>query len=190
MNAQEKKELRIKVAKDVLKSLNLYKVASGEVFVRNNNIDLNPYLKKRNSKLIAQRLKKDCEVCALGACFLSLVKLDNKFNFFDGYDSYDDIPNGFMPDAKPFFRRLKNIFSVSQLILIESSFELGEGFFNEVTYVDWLARDSGISAVVLEKNSKSIPDAVAFGGQFENDSERLAAIMKNIIKNEGRFIPF
>lgn len=40
-----------------------------------------------------------------------------------------------------------------------------------------------------DEYDQRIEDAVAFGKQYKNVRDRLAAIMKNIIKNDGVFIP-
>lgn len=59
-----------------------------------------------------------------------------------------------------------DLFGWEQLSLIEAAFELWE-----------------------ENGGKPMPKAFAFGNKFTNDHDRLVAILKNVIKNNGTFKP-
>src|SRR4051812_43271011 len=80
-----KKDLRLLVVQDVLDSLRSMVVAEGSfVSTKMTNTAEKQVAAAMNlddSKATAQRLKKHCEVCALGACLLSTVALDNAFIF-------------------------------------------------------------------------------------------------------------
>lgn len=61
--------------------------------------------------------------------------------------------------------------------MIETAFECrAMGIFNQYDYF-------------VEKKRKISEECVAFGRIFGTDKSRLIAILKNIIKNKGKFIP-
>ena len=165
-----KSELAVTIAQDVLKSIPAYfGIIEHETFVRIGDDDLEygkmaAITETKDSKLIAQKIKKYCEVCALGACFLSVVALTNKYDF--GLSDNIDL------SGEDVFKRLKSVFSLKQLYLIENAFELGQGFSAQRSrwHTDYLA-------------------AISFGKKYDRPKSRLRAIMKNIIANEGVFIP-
>src|SRR2546425_940197 len=74
-----KKQLRIAVAKDVIKQLQrkAYKASPGTycrmTFIPTQELVVGLELKDQIDKAV------QCEVCAVGSAFLSLVKIDNKF---------------------------------------------------------------------------------------------------------------
>jgi hypothetical protein len=111
---------------------------------------------------------KSCECCALGAMFMSCTLYNNKTTVrdFDNetYDFVDSV------EDRSFSNGLAGFFSPEQLKLIEVAFECGHGGFDpdEVT-----------------KGSH----AAEWGDYYKNDKDRLVAIMKNIIKNDGKFVP-
>lgn len=153
-----KKELRIAVAKDVLKSLRILLVTPG-VYVK--TVEVRPITNfiSTNSQKSASNLQKHCKVCALGACFLSLVKIDNKFDFASNVEAVDEYSFKRYVEPGALFRRLEKVFSAPQLYLIEAAFE------------DW------------------DPDLVVFAPDITAPTDRLRAIMKNIIANDGTFKP-
>ena len=112
-----------------------------------------------------------CSCCALGACLLSATKFKNKLEFGDIYD---------MVSRNSSWDLLKGIFSAEQLNMIEYAFEashsgsrVGEDSFGEYN----------------KYNCNEIVKCVDFGKSFPYESDRLIAIMKNIIKNKGTFKP-
>ena len=152
-----KKRARIAIAKDVLKQLRYLTVERGYYFYV-------PYSSK--SKLLeknyaedAQKhvplLKRDCRVCALGACMISHVKLFDDCNL-------KPFLNNDRPD-----NQLGKWFSQEQLDMIEFAFETSpDGDY----YGDHCISHQ-------------------FGARFANHKERLRAIMKNIVANDGEFKP-
>lgn len=175
LTAEQKRLLRVAVAKDVIKSLKLVKVTRGTWVNFHGNLEVEAAHFKGDSKKIANAIKKNCEVCGIGACFLSLVALDNKFEF----DTFH-IPQEAM------FDRLKQVFSKEQIILIENAFERGTGGFSD----EYSAFDQiGMSELTFKRLEKKREQAIAFGEAHVVSVNRLRAIMKNIIANEGTFKP-
>jgi len=71
---------------------------------------------------------------------------------------------------------LNKIFSKKQLQLIEVYFEKGDGWFGEAGYTgNYIGEDSRH----VEYFNEAYPD----------DDERLVEIMKNIVANDGTFVP-
>ncbi len=182
MTKEQKQKMRIAVAKDVIASLPLLNVEQG-VYCEGNAPEA---LKAKGSKEVAKALKKNCTVCALGACLLSLVSIDNKYTFKFGeegeFESSVDYTTPInideSEDTTNMFNRLRQIFSRPQLCLIESAFEQRTMGAEDLT-----------SAQDTDDMDEWIQLAINFGEQESNDQERLRNIMLNIIANKGQFIP-
>lgn len=160
-----KAEQRVMIAKDVIAAIKASKY-SAEQGTWVDILDYNATKFEEGKEL--QAVIKDpafsCNVCAIGACFTSAVKLgDNcKINEDMTLDRGVDIGNrGF--DKDPVIRRY---FTPAQVSLIECAFELGGG---------WAGNTSDAAA--------------AFGEKYDYDDDRLVAIMENIVKNNGTFRP-
>jgi hypothetical protein len=161
-----KKQQRLAIAKDVLAQLRAKKYqarpgtyADSEVM---NVIDANTY---GNFDLQQCLLSKnpECEVCALGASFVSLSRLGDKVDW-----SLSQAPHS----------SLDPIFGKKQVQLIEAAFEGWEPDRDEEG--NWIT-DPYTGATEATYN---------FCNKYELDAnKRLAAIFKNIIKNDGVFIP-
>lgn len=176
LTAEQKRLLRVAVAKDVIKSLKLVTVSRGTWVDYGGKIPELALQLQGNSKKIAHAIKQNCKVCGIGACFLSLVELDNKFDF-----------NNFYIPQEKMFTRLKQVFSKEQIVLIENAFEMGRGGLHSY----YSATDElGISETSFARLENKRLRAVAFGKERKSSStERLRVIMKNIITNEGTFKP-
>lgn len=179
----ERQQLRILVAKDVLESLKELTVKNGEGYLQVEIDDFGDILNDsgEDSKVIAGKLKNKCTVCALGACFLSLVYLDNDFDFLDGMHSYlDEIGEIKLTHIRlqKLNQRLLKVFSGRQLSLIETAFECQMHNPTE----DFVSNTFKGDKTLLER-------AIKFGWSWHSSNERLKAIMENIIENEGEFIP-
>ncbi len=164
-----RREMAVKVAMDVVQSLHQYTVLSGNGYVVMDDESLEKYQGKSLQTVLSKVLKEqNCEVCGLGACFLSLVRLDNKF----------DIPktDGEALDTAAMAERLHKVFTSLQMELIESAFEqgIGGGLHD---YVQGVTASEGLEQ-----------DAINFSVE-QDDSERLKKIMLNIVTNEGVFVP-
>ena len=165
-----KSEKRVIIAKDVLKWLrapqpNNITVAGGTYF----------------SLVLAQASSDDardsistgisnCVVCALGACFLSHIRVFDEVRSSEISES---------PGRRFFADRLlieskMPYFSIEQMRLIEAVFEGLEQKFRT-------ARPAHLAIMAFHKNTTK--------NGAQKTRERLIAIMKNIIKNDGKFKP-
>lgn len=165
------KQQRIKsvaIAKDVLKQLKYIQPAHLYIDIDEDGQNI---LQKRIGEQLQTALpkvRKHCSVCMLGACFLSHVGLYNKFKINDMLahsliDSEGDI--------KPLLRKSMGSENV---ILLESAYEM---------ITDWGESDETPYFASLRLS------AAKFGQKYYDDGERMKAIMKNVIENNGEFIP-
>lgn len=103
-----------------------------------------------------------CQVCAKGGLFLSYIGIVNSYE-----------RNGVMSsnnDAKE-MELLSKVFSKKQLTMIETAFERSDFDINE------------------ELGGNTIDACITFGEKFDTAEERLDAICKNMLANEGLFKP-
>lgn len=163
-----KPEKAIAVAKDVLKRLGKLTVKTGDYLsFENTNIP-----KEGNAQNYINEIESNCRVCALGACLLSQIRLYDKINL-DLFES--ECNDRYIPleDIRKIFNHLSKIFSKKTICLIEQAFE---------SIGDVCLTDS------LSTSDKDIKMAQKYK-KYKNDKNRLKAIMKNVIKNKGQFIP-
>lgn len=166
-----KSEKKVIVAKDVLKHIKSkkYRANAGQYFL---NINLEGGV--LDSDGIKENIKKikRCDVCAMGACLLSATSYLNKLTFHDLPHATDNTSDS--------WELLIKIFSAKELTLIENCFEGENG-------------DSGFGIKrVGAYLGGAIPDNAIYRQyyvEFTDDQKRLTAIMKNIIRNKGKFIP-
>lgn len=169
-----KAERRVAIAKDVLAQLRLERyVATEGVYVDHRVAELaSTAPDKPLEKLLPQ--VKSCEVCALGACFLSAVR------------KYNDVKAGEIDDPETFMRYDGSMMT--------------EHMFNDTTMRTKLARhftdaQTGLIESAFERmpmgslTDEGAADAIDFGHCYDTDHDRLVAIMKNIVKNDGTFKP-
>lgn len=161
----------VQIAEDVLAQLKTRKYvasAGAGVYVRLEGAiknpeayygDYVPVVASLRTFLTKHATKKSCHVCALGACFLANVERRNKVELKEVINK---------SDRETFTSNLKTIFSAEQMDLIEVAFEV----------------DS-----VHSRTDVDTQDALYFGNRYDTDDQRLKAIMRNIIKNNGEFIP-
>lgn len=109
---------------------------------------------------------KNCKVCALGSAALSCIKYSNNSSFEDA-----------RRNTNKFWNQLLKVFTKKELVIIEYAFE---GFAHKACgrSVNW---NIDISDNILNKTCN-------FYYKHSNNDNRLKAIMKNIIKNEGKFV--
>lgn len=180
----------ILVAKDVIAQLKINKydaIPSRYVRFYYENGDVTDYSEcdiKENFHKISH-----CEVCALGATLISATRLGNKLLFVDTYGLVHD-ENTKVSDL------LKSIFSPKQLLLIETAFE-GVGY--DTSQIKSRYEKSDIieqygmryASSYLDQNL-DFDEAIACNTFYYNyplPSDRLFAIMENIITNNGVFVP-
>lgn len=111
-----------------------------------------------------------CNVCGIGAVFIASVRRADKLKLkdFAPPDSWGDDIDQQMRDY------LDEWFDADQRELIERAFEKGE------------VGGDGDSKNVTQEDDEV---AAAFGRKFRNADDRLEAIMRNIVDNDGEFIP-
>lgn len=111
--------------------------------------------------------KGQCCVCGVGACLISLVNLADKYKIDKNLSSHDCYTKQ--------YKHVIKVFGKQNTYLIEAAFEMGGGsmpcYIKHVNFFD-----------------ESHP-AREFGKEYDDDGERLKAIMENIIENDGDFIP-
>ena len=174
------KQQRIKsvaIAKDALKSIRVLKITPG-TYVEFDSDKIRKYLPEDPSGKELQpflpKIKKNCVVCALGACFLSHVGLFNKLKL----DTFDNDSLGF--SGGEITETLRSSLGVKNMTLIESAFEctsMGDYYY--------LPKFKGV-----EPNEQpEMEAAIQFGSKYDNPRMRLRKIMANLIANDGEFIP-
>jgi len=159
---------RVLIAKDVIKYIKTKKmVANIGTYV---DIPV-PLYELTNSDVELRDFVKDkeCHVCAVGSVFMATVNRRNKLSV----GRFKAMNERFAEEAsRGITAYLKDIFSEEQLSLIEAAFE-GDKF-------PWTAPIDNEEHLSIARNyRKSITD----------DSIRMIVIMKNIINNNGTFIP-
>lgn len=170
-----KVERRIAILKDVLKQLKdeKYKAKTG-VYVELPRDLWN--LQRREAyepasfpKSSAQTClinsTKSCKVCAKGAIFLSLVRKENKVSLVD-------LMRTSVRESKT-----NRLFGERNLDKIEAAYE------------KWVYKDIGSYTRQKRSTGKLQLDIQKFSNKYPDKRDRLVAIVKNAIKNEGIFKP-
>jgi hypothetical protein len=125
-----------------------------------NNCDIKVNAKEYLNKVTT------CSVCALGAIFMSQVNTCGDVVFSEDsaspFDVFEDL------HTSP----LKKYFSVNQLMLIEGCFEGSSG-----------AHECDIT----DGDARLLTEAYVF--TYKTPTPRMVAIMTNIIRNKGNFVP-
>ncbi len=160
-------EQRIAIARDVIAQINAKKfIATNSVYAKiaSKTCSIDSQINKS-----LKEGKLTCQVCALGSLMMSHVNKTNHLTLRQLRDTEDEYEL-----SKD---RLKGIFSVDQLNLIELAFE---GWIvnneNQKLRTDW-----GYTA--LGRIGEEFFD------KYERSDERLIAICRNIIRFRGRFSP-
>lgn len=109
-----------------------------------------------------------CECCALGAMFMSCTLYSNKTSVRDFVQETTFNFEERIYTTDGFANGLSKFFSAAQLSLIEAAYEGGIGAF-EV--------------------SRKQENAIAWIWELEDPKDRMLAIMRNIIENNGTFKP-
>ena len=168
-NRLSKSQQRVAIAKDVLLQLRKKRFRSKlGSYVRIPNLwGVEDNYRQANECILDG--SATCQVCAKGALFMSHVMKTNHISLRD----VDDIGEYKIKE------RLK-MFSIGQLDLIECAFEK-----RVIEDGDRILRDYNDINESYTSLSKS---AIQFGRKHKK-ADRLSAIMKNIIKNNGTFKP-
>lgn len=168
LTERQKRNLRVKVAKDVLEQLKwgFYKAERGvyaELVMKTNEYGND--LSLETSKDLQKQLCNidSCEVCGIGSVFMSLVRLK---------DSYRPTPcetMGSLEDGR-MRRLLGKVFSKEQISMIETAFE-------------------GRHVDDFELTDEQYERSVYFAEYQHPAAQTLRRIMQNIIRNKGTFNP-
>lgn len=160
MNNQQ---LKIDIARDVLLQLKSNRfLASPGTYCQISN-DLHVLDQGVSFKeVFTQKQSIKCNVCALGAMFVSLINIQNEYSV------------GKMTHYGIDFRRLREVFGSRSMSLIESAFETTP------------MRDVVQECVTTIPQSE-LEAAATWGSRYLDSTDRMRAIMKNIIRNKGDF---
>jgi hypothetical protein len=175
-----KAEQRIAIINDVLYQIDArrynphtnvwVRFSYGEIRGINGDIQLRDAFKKE--------LLVECDVCATGSLLMSLILFKNDVKMEDltcgtglQYANRQSWQRNAKIDVTKVGKRLHKYFTPNQLRLIEIAFEGGTGFFN------------------YDRSSLNDRKAVNFGENYRHASERLIAIMENMLDNDGIFKP-
>lgn len=158
---------RVRIAKDVIAQL-----AAGRIRARRglylSPADRTSWHAKLDHEQVHLALEEQpiCMACALGAAFACAVKRANDLKFIS-------FAHHSAPDRERFMMHayLKDWFSLEQLGLIECCFEGSERWAVPGTPPELISR------------------ALSFGPYGPTADQLMTAIMKNIIENDGTFVP-
>lgn len=158
-NYAEMAQQRIAIAQDVLKWLAQGTIVASTGIYIESECDADKFIGYDNAQKHIKQLVENCQVCAKGALFAGMVHRYNGVTIEQFFD-YD----GGKSKLDEFFER-------NQLSMIEAAFE-GWAYIN---------RDGG---------EDELSDRVwEFYEKYEDAEDRMQAIMNNIIKNQGEFVP-
>lgn len=171
----KKFEKRIQVAKDVMAQLR------SEKLIAENGVPLklgDPIAFSADTQVCDMTAKTTCVACALGSLFVTTVERMDRLRVFEAgyahpydYRTYTYETDKFRLDISwsQIEVYLSRIFSQSQLRLIEIAFEFGLGMYTA-------SGDEELKALKFNKG-------------FQSSRKRMERIMRNIIRNEGTFVP-
>jgi hypothetical protein len=159
-------EKRVVIAQDVIKQIRLKNITPVRgltlAYIEGNYSDYNYN-------------KNGCRACAVGSLFVAQMLKEQHDNVNDVLSEYSRNENITAVTIRS--QIIRKYFSSIQERLIESAFEVhsylreGQDGYNEPV-------------------SHNLMDAaVEFGEQYEDATDRLVAIMENIIENKGCFVP-
>lgn len=180
---------RVMIAKDVLAQIKAkrYVARSGtwaQPTFRENFFNTEQTGNESIQQLFASKEIESCDVCAIGGLFMSCTNLNNHTTYKQFNDESDEIGE-LIAYGDAYETGISNgldlFFSKNQLILIEIYFENGEGYFS----IDNETVNTG------SRFYKSIDfDHVkSFNDKYQDNDDRLKAIMKNVVENDGTFVP-
>jgi hypothetical protein len=168
-----KPQQRVAIAKDVIAQLKAkkYRARAGTYLT---NAKLDSVLKREDDspdkqlqQVLFSKNAGTCDVCGIGALMVSGVRFADKLTVGD---------LGPQPDWQWVIGYYLNTwFELSQIDLIESAFET--------------STTVGRRVCIDESFKCALNDAVAFGRRYQTDGTRMIAIMRNIVRNRGEFVP-
>ena len=168
LSAEEK---RVAIARDVIASLNKHRYNARQgTYVDEETFNDYP-LNTSVQKILEVNNPPECTVCALGGCFLSLIKFNNNV-------TVEEILDMDFTSAGVMRKQLGEFFSEEQLGLIETAFE------NDIDY----ARRVDADDLQAHKAADFFEIVHDVDGYYD-ETKLMIAIMQNIIDNNGTFVP-
>lgn len=159
--------MRLRIARDVLLQLknNRYIAQTGAyIYVCDVPYHVNT-LTASFKDTFAENDQVNCTVCALGAACASLVNIENKCGVYE------------IQNSGLVFERLSKYFSPMMLAMMESAFEMKQ--------MERAFEGRDVSRSVRLYDTLDL--AVEWGERYDEDADRLRAIMLNIVRNKGDF---
>jgi hypothetical protein len=177
--------IRVQIAKDVIAQLDDKRaIASPGAYLKFIDNIFMP--EDRRTELQDVIKDKRCEVCAVGALFVSAIDQYDNYNVENCKNTYGGLIIGVYGFSM--FSYLKKYFSAIQLSMIESAFEgvsTSTAISNDIKY-DEYGEPSSESKALMAKIDMAVDSYEASIFPAEG---RMRAIMNNIINNNGMFIP-
>lgn len=153
-------EQKVLIAKDILEQVKLGTyTARRMVYVQFNEHAVKDKIQVGDDMQSTLNLLEDCTVCAYGSLMLSAIRFKNSVNWDESGLHFGVISRMDFNYTRP----LTDLFSESQLKLIENAFE------------GWENDEDDFSPKV-------------FYDKFDNPTDRMIAIMENLIANDGEFV--
>lgn len=182
MSAAQK---RVAIAKDVIAQINCeaYQPTAGTYVslapsdkAKSDGKSLQDLWNKPTDQMLDEGMLQ-CSVCAKGAMFMSHIRKDSDSCKVGQAQDGQHEPN--------IEERLTDVFSEKQLDLIEAAFEQSGSYYanNHAETSEKYSEDKG------EYYTGRAGKAEKFGERYSEDQERLVGIMRNIIRNDGTFVP-
>lgn len=163
-NALPKDKQKVIIAKDVIAQLNAnkYVASKGNWIKALVGHNLEGSVRDNFDEI------ESCTVCALGACLLSAVKYKNELEF-------SDLNNNSFTQNSKVANLFTSIFTPSELKIIEGAFEGGNNAYTKMSFKVTAPKTTGEELTKFHK----------FYNSYENDDQRLRALMQGIIDNNG-----
>lgn len=166
-NALSPAEKRVAIARDVLAQLAAKRVIpKRNTWVGSARNEEDEFERRYSRGALVAEDAPVCYACGIGACFISAVRLGNRFNLVSA--------GGLGADHMS--RVLSLFFSDEQFAAIEFVFEGGSGSTHR-SDMEWYFDPSEVDAFALLVNRQDSP------------SKRIRIICESIIANSGEFIP-
>lgn len=172
---REQRDMRIAIAKDILKQLNAaespYQFDFGSGYITGvlpKHIEYGTQLQD-----VADTVQRHCTVCALGACLISKARLFNAMPAHSILRSRHE-SREYCAITEQVRKQLGDIFDDRSLDVIESAFEQS---------------DMSYGVDPDDAHELMLDHAVNFGDEYPDHGERARAIFANLIANDGEFRP-
>lgn len=174
-------EKRVAVAKDVLANIaaNKLKPANIGYLIVNPAEDVDVEISMGEYLEQSQR----CHVCALGGLFYSYLQLDKEV----GSQPFNNISNCIY--GVTILENLVSLFDFSELTRIEIAYEgydVNDDLYNEIFPNK---KSNEVDLKLEEAYTAELTKLKIYHNHFYDSHQRLTAIMKNIVRNNGSFNP-